>query len=225
MPELTLADLLSRLGLAVLLGAIIGFERERKEWAAGLKTHALVCLGASLAMIVSAYGFSDVIVYEGVELDPSRVAAQVISGVGFLGAGTILFFKQQVIRGLTTAAGLWGVASIGLACGGGMYLAAVAATIFFLAVLLGLSWLERNYFGKRSETVLSVELDMRDNVLDEIRAALEGAQLDIKKLSIVPGNGVPDSLQIVLGKFSPEKKLAAVGEKIAQLGGVRKIEW
>src|SRR4051812_8825446 len=110
-----------RLLLTAFFGAIIGLERERKDWAAGLRTHMMVCLGAALAMIVSTYGFSDVLGNEGFTLDPSRVAAQVISGIGFIGAGTILFLRQGVIRGLTTASGLWTVAVIGLATGGGMY--------------------------------------------------------------------------------------------------------
>lgn len=87
---------------------------------AGLRTHMLVCLGAALVMIVSAYGFNDIISAYRIVLDPSRVAAQVVSGIGFLGAGTILFLRQQVIRGLTTAASLWTVAAIGLAVGCGL---------------------------------------------------------------------------------------------------------
>ncbi|WP_129715845.1 MgtC/SapB family protein [Pedobacter sp. SYP-B3415] len=225
MPVLSFSDLLCRLGLAVLLGAVVGLERERREWAAGLRTHALVCLGASLAMIVSAYGFADVIVYEGIELDPSRVAAQVISGVGFLGAGTILFFKQQIIKGLTTAAGLWGVSAIGLACGGGLFIAAVSATILFLFILVGVSWVEKRFFGKRAQTVLSIETENRESLLDEIRQVLNEAGLVINKISLVPGSGAPDHLQITLGKFSSPEKLVQAGGQISKLPGITKIEW
>src|SRR6476659_3637597 len=122
-------EVIIRLLLAAFFGAVIGLERERKDWAAGLRTHMMVCLGAALTMIVSAYGFNDVIGREGIVLDPSRVAAQVISGIGFIGAGTILFLRQGTIRGLTTASGLWTVAAIGLATGGGLYFAAFLATI------------------------------------------------------------------------------------------------
>jgi hypothetical protein len=118
-------EIVLRLFVAAILGAAVGLERERLEWVAGLRTHMLVCLGAALVMIVSAYGFNEVISAYRVVLDPSRVAAQVVSGIGFLGAGTILFLRQQVIRGLTTAASLWAVAAVGLAVGGGLYLTVV----------------------------------------------------------------------------------------------------
>src|ERR1700679_1380277 len=93
-----------RLLLAALLGSTVGYERQRKEGSAGLRTHMLVCLGSALIMIVSAFGFEDILGRPDVVLDPSRVAAQVVSGIGFLGAGAIFFFRQQVVRGLTTAA-------------------------------------------------------------------------------------------------------------------------
>ena len=129
-------ELIARLGLAALLGGAIGFERERLSWAAGLRTHMLVCVGACLFMIVSAYGFNDVLTHEHVSLDPSRVAAQVVSGIGFLGAGSILL-RGEIVRGLTTAASLWSVAAVGLAAGGGLYLAAFSATVIILIILAG----------------------------------------------------------------------------------------
>ena len=121
-------DITLRLAVAMLLGGVIGFEREYRAKDAGFRTHFLVALGSALFCIVSQYGF-------GFELkDSSRVAAQVVSGIGFLGAGTIIF-QKNVVRGLTTAAGLWVTAAIGLACGTGMYLPAVVTT---LMVLVGL---------------------------------------------------------------------------------------
>jgi putative Mg2+ transporter-C (MgtC) family protein len=111
-------EIIIRLALASFFGALIGLERERKEWAAGLRTHMMVSVGSCLIMMVSAFGFSDILGTEHVTLDPSRIAAQVVSGIGFIGAGAILFLKQGTIRGLTTAAGLWTIAAIGLATGG-----------------------------------------------------------------------------------------------------------
>ena len=108
-----------------MLGSGIGIERERLNWVAGLRTHMLVCVGSSLFMIVSFCGFADVLSTEHVALDPSRIAAQVVSGIGFLGAGTIVL-RSKVVRGLTTAAGLWTVAAVGLAVGGGLYVAAAS---------------------------------------------------------------------------------------------------
>lgn len=126
--ETSYVELTIRLSLALLLGGAIGIEREYRAKEAGFRTHFLVALGSALFCIVSQYGF-------GVDLkDSSRVAAQVVSGIGFLGAGTIIF-QKNVVRGLTTAAGLWVTAAIGLACGTGMY---VAATITTVMVLLGL---------------------------------------------------------------------------------------
>lgn len=121
-------DMSLRLLVALVLGGIIGIEREYRSKEAGFRTHFLVALGSALFCIVSQFGF-------GFDLkDSSRVAAQVVSGIGFLGAGTIIF-QKNVVRGLTTAAGLWVTAAIGLACGTGMYVAAVLAT---LLVILGL---------------------------------------------------------------------------------------
>ncbi len=125
-------DLTIRLAVAMLLGGVIGFEREYRAKDAGFRTHFLVALGSALFCVVSQYGF-------GFDLkDSSRVAAQVVSGIGFLGAGTIIF-QKNVVRGLTTAAGLWVTAAIGLACGTGMYLAAVATTVLMLIGLEVLS--------------------------------------------------------------------------------------
>lgn len=108
------AEVLLRLLLAIVLGGVIGYDRERKSSNAGLRTHMLVCLGSALGMIVSAFGFADVLGRPAVVLDPSRIAAGVISGIGFLGAGAILFVRRdEVVRGLTTAAGLWTVAAMG----------------------------------------------------------------------------------------------------------------
>ncbi len=125
---------LLRLGLALLLGAFVGLERERGERAAGLRTHSLVALGACLVMIVSTFGFADILGTRSVVLDPSRIAAQVVSGIGFLGAGTILL-RKEIIKGLTTAAAIWVVAAIGLACGAGLLLEAIFTTVLTIAVL------------------------------------------------------------------------------------------
>ena len=156
---LATSEIVVRLLLAAALGAVIGFDRERHTWAAGLRTHMLVCLGAAVAMIVSAYGFADVLGKPAtlvlgrpdVVLDPSRIAAQVISGIGFLGAGTIMFMQREnVVRGLTTAAGLWTVAAIGLAVGGGMYAAAVLATAVAWVILAVLKPLERRFAMRKT---------------------------------------------------------------------------
>ena len=126
-----------RLCVAGLCGTIIGLDREYRVKDAGFRTHFLVALGSALMMIVSQYGFADILTHTGVGLDPSRIAAQVVSGIGFIGAGTIIIHRQ-LVRGLTTAASLWATAGIGLAAGAHMYIvagAATALTLFGLEVL------------------------------------------------------------------------------------------
>src|ERR1700735_487316 len=130
------AEMLIRLVVAAALGRLIGFERERLLWAAGIRTHMLVCVGSCLIMIVSQYGFSSILNEKNVVLDPSRIAAQVVSGIGFLGAGAILA-RGEIVKGLTTEASIWTVAAIGLAVGGGLYFAAAASTTIII-ILAGI---------------------------------------------------------------------------------------
>jgi putative Mg2+ transporter-C (MgtC) family protein len=125
----------SELGLGLVLSAIIGLEREIRQKSAGLRTHSLVGVGAALFMLISKYGFSDVLRTGQVILDPSRVAAQVVTGIGFLGAG-LIFVRRDSVRGLTTAASIWVTAAIGSAAGAGLPLLALAATGAYLIVAL-----------------------------------------------------------------------------------------
>lgn len=128
-----------RVTLSGLLAGIIGLERELRSKDAGLKTHFLVGIGSAIIMIVSKYGFYDVLGKSGISLDPSRIAAQVVSGISFLGAGTIILEKHY-IKGLTTAAGIWATSGIGLAIGAGMYSIGIFSTVL---VLVGLEILDR----------------------------------------------------------------------------------
>lgn len=117
-----------RLTLGLVLGAIVGFERELHRQPAGFRTHSLVALGAALFTIVSGFGF------DGPGSDPTRIAAQIVSGIGFIGAGTILQYRGH-IRGLTTAASLWSIAAVGMAAGAGMWILAIMATVLMLIIL------------------------------------------------------------------------------------------
>ena len=147
-------DFVWRLVLAAIFGTIIGLDRESREKEAGFRTHFLVSLGSALMMIVSQYGFSEILTHDGVSLDPSRIAAQVVSGIGFIGAGTIIF-NHQIVRGLTTAASLWATAGIGLTAGAGMSWLALAATILTLVALEGLSLVFRSLGSRRMVVVFS----------------------------------------------------------------------
>lgn len=130
MTEHLLGELHSLLNilLAVLLGFAIGYERKLRYKEAGIRTHTIVCVGSALIMVVSKYGFSDI-----QEYDASRVAAQIVSGIGFLGAGIIIYRKHE-IHGLTTAAGVWATAGVGMAAGAGMYVVAAGAAVVIIGV-------------------------------------------------------------------------------------------
>ena len=162
-------DFVWRLVLAALFGTIIGLDREYREKEAGFRTHFLVSLGSALMMIVSQYGFSEILTHDGVSLDPSRIAAQVVSGIGFIGAGTIIF-NHQIVRGLTTAASLWATAGIGLTAGAGMSWLALAATILTLVALEGLSLVFRSLGSRRMVVVFSAsDRTGEADTLDRIR--------------------------------------------------------
>lgn len=136
LPDTILTELIL-LCIAFVLSAIVGFERQRQLKSAGMRTHAVVGLGAALFTLVSAYGFDNVLAAE-VVLDPSRIAAQIVSGIGFLGAG-VIFVRQNIVNGLTTAASIWVTAAIGMACGAGMPLIAAATTVLYLIAVMALS--------------------------------------------------------------------------------------
>lgn len=162
-------SMLIRLLVATALGALIGFEREYHAKEAGVRTHLLVALGACLFMILSIYGFDFMLDRDHVSFDPSRIASQVVTGIGFIGAGTIILQKQMV-RGLTTAAGLWVTAAIGLACGAGMYVIAIVTAVIVL-VSLGLINVFLPYVSQkeRNVTFLAEDYDVMTEVLDNLR--------------------------------------------------------
>lgn len=142
-------DLILRLGLAVLLGGVIGFERERHRRAAGLRTHILVCVGSSLIVLTSIY-MADHLSGMNRPCDPSRVAASIMTGIGFLGAGTIIRSKASV-TGLTTAATIWGVAGVGMALGCGFFKAAVYASVAIMVTLTLLGKFTRWYKDREED--------------------------------------------------------------------------
>jgi putative Mg2+ transporter-C (MgtC) family protein len=216
------SEIIFRLFLASILGGVIGIEREKRTWFAGLRTHMLVCIGSTLIMIVSQYGFRDVLHSELVILDPSRVAAQVVSGMGFLGAGTILFWKNK-IRGLTTAASLWAVSGVGLSVGGGLYLAAVVTTALIFTVLSFIKPLEVLLFKKQSMKEISFSIKPRISLvnLEEILMNLN-LRLDLKNLQIENEEG-NELIHLTFNK-SQEIDLLRIAEEIKKIEGVEKVE-
>ena len=213
-------EMLMRLGLAACLGSVIGIERERLQWTAGLRTHMLVCVGASLFMLVSAFGFADSLGQAHIVLDPSRVAAQVVSGIGFLGAGAILL-RRDKIRGLTTAARLWTVAAVGLAVGGGLYVAAVGATLIILCILAGMKPLERRLWSSRGGSEFILVVAREDASLALIQSELTAAGMVIRMVAIEPGD-IPgeDEVRVSVESATQEQMLITL-ERLRQSKGVK----
>ncbi|WP_397453671.1 MgtC/SapB family protein [Pseudomonas sp. NA-150] len=191
-----------RLLLAALLGSLIGLERERLLWAAGLRTHMLVCVGSGLLMLVSSFGFQDALAMPNTVLDPSRVAAQVVTGIGFLGAGSILL-RGEVIRGLTTAASLWTVAAIGLSVGGGLYVLSIAATAIILVILIAIKPMERMYRNKVQVHVLKLTAPSQAISLKNINKIMGNRSSKVKQFIVEKGSrDETDSVTIVLTRTS-----------------------
>ncbi|MHA6480318.1 MgtC/SapB family protein [Paenibacillus sp. strain BS8-2] len=221
-------DIAARLGLSIVLGGLIGFERESSNHAAGFRTNILVCLGACLLMLLSIYGFADFVEEPNVRVDPARLAAAVITGVGFLGAGTILFTGKS-ITGLTTAASLWVVAAIGLAVGAGFYFASGTVTIMALLTLWGFNKIEKRYMNAKKDRVIKVEAYDLSSHLVSINQILEHRRITIRKMMMEEvetsrQEGDERATRLILHvKMSSHKKDSALRllDELKKLEGIR----
>lgn len=216
-------EIILRLALSAVFGAVIGLERERKNWSAGMRTHMMVCLGATLIMIVSAFGFSNLAGSPYMSLDPSRIAAQVISGIGFIGAGTILFMKPGIIRGLTTASGLWTVAAIGLATGQGMYFAAGVATVLALIVLWGLKPLEKKFNRRFQQKVLHIVMNQGPEESEMLGQLLLNQHIDTVHFSYNKAKK-QSTTRIRFGRMQ-ENELAEILHRLKNDESVSEVYW
>ncbi|MCO6498234.1 MAG: MgtC/SapB family protein [Chitinophagaceae bacterium] len=226
---LSFQEILLRLLLAALMGSVVGLERERLNWVAGLRTHMLVCVGSALIMMVSAYGFAEVLGQPHVELDPSRVAAQVVSGIGFLGAGTIFFWRKEVLRGLTTAAALWAVAGIGLAVGGGMYFAAGATTVLVLIILALMKPIERRIF-KISEIQthsLSIKLIPTEFSLTSLEETMNSAGMNLIEMKInrITEKNSKNNYILEINLTGKNEQLLRLADDIKDKPGIQSISY
>lgn len=201
MPELLMQlEYLLRIVIASLCGGLIGYERKKSLKEAGVRTHLLVAIACSLMMVVSKYGFMDVIVLDSVNLDPSRVAAGIVTGVGFLGAGMI-FVRKQVISGLTTSAGVWATVGVGMAIGGGMYFIGITSTLLILLfqVILhrDIPWLHLPVTDQ-----IIVQIDESNNAISYLQDILEkhGIELINIKAQKQTGGGIEAILFVKLPK-------------------------
>jgi putative Mg2+ transporter-C (MgtC) family protein len=221
----------AELGLALLLSATIGLEREIRQKSAGLRTHTLVGVGAALFMLVSKYGFMDVLTTGRIVLDPSRVAAQVVSGIGFLGAG-LIFVRRDAVRGLTSAAGVWITAAIGMAAGAGLPLLAALATGIYLVVALVFPALTR--FLPRSGTAISAVRVRYPDGRGILRQALQAATargFAVEELSVsaLPGGGGtgmaggPDRTVEVILQVHGRGSVNELAAMLTEIPGVRAV--
>lgn len=177
-------DVIIRILLAIVLGGVIGLERQVKQRPAGVKTHVLVCVGAATIMVLSEYMFRKYYIEFGMTSDPARLGAQVVSGVGFLGAGTIIHHGQSV-RGLTTAASLWVVAAIGLAAGAGFYFLAVTAAVGIYIILFIFNKLLRRMERASDVSAIQVELFNKPKVLGAINLLLANNNIKILDMEFI----------------------------------------
>jgi putative Mg2+ transporter-C (MgtC) family protein len=212
---------IQRLLLITVLAGFVGYERERHGRAAGLRTHILVGVGSCLVMLTALHLMEALA--GGVAVDPTRLAAQVVSGIGFLGAGTILRFRASV-RGLTTAASLWAVAGIGLAAGCGFALGAVAATAVVFVALWGLSRLERR-LRKDWYRVLVVDTRASTDDLARLRQILSEHDVEIRDFDLKRGDDPQTShVELDLKLPSPWEEEAILSE-VLRLEGTRRARW
>lgn len=218
--ELSQPEAVLRMALALLLGALVGAERQRGDRPAGMRTHALVCLGSTVFMLVSAFAFPEFTQAVGGRVDPTRIAAQVVTGIGFLGAGMI-FTQRNVTRGLTTAAGLWVVAAIGLAVGAGMYFIATAGTILMLLVLAVLKPIETRLFNSRSHVVVRVV--PHPGQLGSIRDALNVHGIRARSILVSPYDANEELIEIRCAPSS-EPALERLISDLRTLPGLIDIE-
>lgn len=210
-------EVILRLVIATLFGGLIGLERESHKRPAGFRTHILVCIGSALVMIVSQYAFLD-FAEKSMGYDPGRIAAQVISGIGFLGAGTILR-EGSTVKGLTTAASLWVVSGIGLAIGSGFYLFGAVTTGLVVVVLVVFDRFEKRFmFSKRD--ILFVQVSDRPGQLGAIATVLGKYGVSIKEVdmeTVGKGNEAAIHLSLEIPFTVPKERL--LGE-IIEVDGV-----
>lgn len=216
--DLNLLSITVRLFLAIVLGGILGIEREAKQRPAGLRTYVIVCLGATLASITNIYMFNTF----GVS-DPSRIPAQVISGIGFLGAGTIIVTRNTHVKGLTTAAGLWCSATIGIAVGSGFYTGAIIATIAIMFSLRFLSLFDKKV--STGSTRMSLYAEFNDSsAIRELIKYTKREQLLIYELSIFKTPESDNSIATFTIKMPSKSMREEIFDAINEIDGMIFIE-
>ncbi|MGH3445056.1 MAG: MgtC/SapB family protein [Nocardioidaceae bacterium] len=212
------------LGLSLVLSALIGVERQVRHKSAGLRTHTLVGVGAALFMLISKFGFGDVLVAGVTRLDPSRVAAQIVTGIGFLGAG-LIFVKRDSVRGLTTAAGVWVTAAIGSAAGADLpILACLGTAIYFLAAIGFLPLARRLATTAMTDGTMHIGYSTGPGTLAHVLSVITDAGFVVSSLaaSEAPPEAPPGPRQVVLG-VRGRGSLPELAAALQELGDVRAV--
>jgi putative Mg2+ transporter-C (MgtC) family protein len=239
---------LAELGLAFILSALIGLEREIRQKSAGLRTYTLVGFSSALVMLVSKYGFTDILESGRVVLDPSRIAAQIVSGIGFIGGG-LIFVRKDIVRGLTTAATVWLTAAVGMACGAGLPILAVAVMIGHFVVIFVFPSIERR-LPKSRWTPSSLQISYQDGrgVLREVLATCTRSEFAVSRVQVerdpsqevgsarVPGQDTLASEEAVGGDWTQQKgivtlrvevrgakSVARLAERLSEIDGVTSV--
>ncbi|KUL48364.1 magnesium transporter MgtC [Streptomyces sp. NRRL F-4489] len=214
----------AELALALLLSSLIGLEREARQKSAGLRTHTLVGVGSALFMEVSIHGFGALLGADGVALDPSRVAAQVVSGIGFIGGG-LIFVRKDAVRGLTTAATIWLTCAIGMACGGGLPLLAIGATAVHFLVVRGFSWIsDRIASGPAFDRIeLRLTYQAQHGLLGRMLEMCTGSGFRVTDVQVETGGGDARVTAEVLLRLEGTGSAHPLVEALTQLDGVRGV--
>jgi putative Mg2+ transporter-C (MgtC) family protein len=241
---------LFELALAFVLSASIGLEREIRQKSAGLRTYTLVGFSSALVMLVSKYGFTDILQSGRVVLDPSRIAAQIVSGIGFIGGG-LIFVRKDIVRGLTTAATVWLTAAVGMACGAGLPVLAIAVTIGHFVVIFVFPALERQ-LPKSRWAPSSLQISYQDGrgILREVLASCTRSEFAVSRVQVerdpsqetgfarAPGQSAFSPEEAIGGDWTPSpkgivtlrvevrgaKSVARLAERLSEIDGVTSVQ-
>lgn len=217
-----IGECILRLMLSALFGGVIGLEREIRLKGAGIRTHLIVCFASCMMMIVSKYGFFDMLSYEGVGVDPGRIAAGIVTAIGFLGAGTI-FSRTQGVTGLTTAAGLWATVGVGMSAGAGLY----AISFFGMAIILTaeiLLYRDHPILGHPT-AVLYIEMDDQPDVMERLQRALARLELIPSSSRYDRGGGILSAELYIDHLPCPNEELGSLMARLMQEPTIRSIRW
>lgn len=218
-----IGDVIVRVSVAGLFGLLVGAERERFERGAGVRTMALVGLGSALFTITSGFAYQDLLSLPHVSFDPTRIMAQIVTGIGFLGAG-IIWMRRDVVRGLTTAAALWAVAAVGMACGAGLWAPAITGIVAILVVLALLRPIEHWIFPQHKPHTVRLRVGSvaeAGQLIPQVHGVCARLGIDIGMLNMRPGT---HGEIIEIGcRISSADQIARAVEDLRQLPGVQAV--